>query len=309
MDSTSDPLEEARSTPIEGYLRELATERKLPDLAIAMCVMRYDEAGPALRSILERAADGEELSEDDASLLFRGLHIMGARRDQQGFKPLLRFLRRPNDELESLLGDAITQGLSRIAVGVFDGNADALFDAIVDLGLDEFVREALLGAATFLAWEGRIEPERMTRFLERFHAERLAEDEDYAWIGWVEAIGLLGLRSLAPLVEQAWGEGRLPEGIMDPKHFREDLAAAEAAPDDVGRFEEANLGYFADAIEALEWTRREPEEEAQEGDDVWSPSPETFSQPFINPMRHVGRNDPCPCGSGKKAKRCCLATG
>ena len=29
--------------------------------------------------------------------------------------------------------------------------------------------------------------------------------------------------------------------------------------------------------------------------------------PVINPMRHVGRNDPCPCGSGKKAKRCCLA--
>ncbi|WP_197427437.1 SEC-C metal-binding domain-containing protein [Bradyrhizobium retamae] len=25
--------------------------------------------------------------------------------------------------------------------------------------------------------------------------------------------------------------------------------------------------------------------------------------------RHVGRNDPCPCGSGKKAKKCCLANG
>ncbi|RWK45049.1 MAG: hypothetical protein EOR45_38715, partial [Mesorhizobium sp.] len=25
------------------------------------------------------------------------------------------------------------------------------------------------------------------------------------------------------------------------------------------------------------------------------------------PWRHVGRNDPCPCGSGKKAKKCCLA--
>jgi preprotein translocase subunit SecA len=24
------------------------------------------------------------------------------------------------------------------------------------------------------------------------------------------------------------------------------------------------------------------------------------------PRRHVGRNDPCPCGSGKKYKRCCL---
>ncbi len=26
----------------------------------------------------------------------------------------------------------------------------------------------------------------------------------------------------------------------------------------------------------------------------------------INSRRHVGRNDPCPCGSGKKYKKCCL---
>ena len=26
----------------------------------------------------------------------------------------------------------------------------------------------------------------------------------------------------------------------------------------------------------------------------------------INDMRDVGRNDPCPCGSGKKYKKCCL---
>ncbi|HYA72113.1 MAG TPA: SEC-C metal-binding domain-containing protein, partial [Roseiarcus sp.] len=29
--------------------------------------------------------------------------------------------------------------------------------------------------------------------------------------------------------------------------------------------------------------------------------------PHVNPFRNVGRNDPCPCGSGKKFKKCCLA--
>jgi hypothetical protein len=28
-------------------------------------------------------------------------------------------------------------------------------------------------------------------------------------------------------------------------------------------------------------------------------------KPVSNPYCHVGRNDPCPCGSGKKFKRCC----
>ena len=28
--------------------------------------------------------------------------------------------------------------------------------------------------------------------------------------------------------------------------------------------------------------------------------------PFARPAPKVGRNDPCPCGSGKKFKKCCL---
>ena len=29
------------------------------------------------------------------------------------------------------------------------------------------------------------------------------------------------------------------------------------------------------------------------------------SSPFIRSEKKVGRNDPCPCGSGKKYKHCC----
>lgn len=31
-------------------------------------------------------------------------------------------------------------------------------------------------------------------------------------------------------------------------------------------------------------------------------------EPAQNPYRNIGRNDPCPCGSGKKFKKCCLGT-
>jgi SEC-C motif-containing protein len=29
--------------------------------------------------------------------------------------------------------------------------------------------------------------------------------------------------------------------------------------------------------------------------------------PFVRPTPKIGRNDPCPCGSGKKFKKCCSA--
>jgi len=36
-------------------------------------------------------------------------------------------------------------------------------------------------------------------------------------------------------------------------------------------------------------------------------TPESGSNPYIRPDPKVGRNEPCPCGSGKKFKKCCAA--
>jgi uncharacterized protein YecA (UPF0149 family) len=60
-------------------------------------------------------------------------------------------------------------------------------------------------------------------------------------------------------------------------------------------------------LEALAWTRRTEDFEADAASDPFPEAPWLIAdEPVINPWRHVGRNDPCPCGSGKKAKRCCL---
>jgi hypothetical protein len=34
--------------------------------------------------------------------------------------------------------------------------------------------------------------------------------------------------------------------------------------------------------------------------------PDAWSEPIVNTGLKIGRNDPCPCGSGKKYKKCCL---
>lgn len=295
--------------PIEDYLHAIATEEDLPDFAIGICTLRIEESAPILRALLARAAEGEVLSDDESLLLFRGLHILGGARDRESCQPLLRLLRRPLPELNDLLGDAITESMAKIVVGVFDGDIDGLFALMIDSSIDMFIREALFGAATFLAWERRIERDRLQRFLVRFYEERPAEDGDQAWAGWLQAIALLGLRDLVPLVDNAWREDRVPEEWISRRQFDDDLAEAERAPDDVERFKQLNLGYIDDVIESLDWTRQT--EGSFEADDGASPWPDYGypTEPIRNPWRHVGRNDPCPCGSGKKAKKCCLAAG
>ncbi|WP_210250595.1 DUF1186 domain-containing protein [Bradyrhizobium paxllaeri] len=294
--------------PIEDYLHAVATQRKLPDFAIGICVLRIEESAPILRTLLERAADGAILSDDESLLLFRGIHILGGARDSKACQPLLRLLRLPTPDLDDLLGAAVTEGMAKIVAGVFDGDTDALFALMVDSSIDEFVRQALFGAATFLAWERRIDRDRLQEFLVRFYETRPAEDGDQAWAGWLQAIALLGLRDLVPLVDTAFREDRIPEEWIDRAQFDEDLAGAERAPDDIDRFTQVNLGYIEDVLDALAWTRGSEDDVFEEGDETWADLAYP-NEPVRNPWRHVGRNDPCPCGSGKKAKKCCLANG
>ena len=46
----------------------------------------------------------------------------------------------------------------------------------------------------------------------------------------------------------------------------------------------------------------EPEEDEEFFREVWLPP---VSETYVRQTPKIGRNDPCPCGSGKKYKRCC----
>jgi hypothetical protein len=298
-------LAEYWDLPLEEHLQELGESVSLPVFAIGLCAIRYEQAGPVFRKILERAAAGEYLDGNEALLFFRALHIIGGRRDTLAFKPLLRLVRRPRSEVEDLLGDATTETLPQIVAGVFDGDVLALFDAALDLTIEESVRDAMIGAASFLTWDGRIPLQQFVEFLQRFYTERLAPDGDMAWFGWMNAIAHLGLRNMQPAVMAAAARGALPEELWETEYFEKDLAAAERAPKDGARFKEAYLGYIDDVVVALERFHTGDEDEFS-SPAVTGRLPEPDNMPTVNPWRHVGRNDPCPCGSGKKAKRCCL---
>src|SRR3546814_282291 len=144
-----------------------------------------------------------------------------------------------------------------------------------------------------------------THFLERFDDERMAEDGEFLWSDWQTAIALLGLRPLAPRVERALKDGRIDLLIDGLDHFPALLARAEAEPRDGARFSAENLGYVEDVLdELLQFvysTAEEPDEDFYRDPDDLALYDRLFDTPTVNPLRHVGRNDPCPCGRDRKS--------
>ena len=275
--------------PISQHIDALAAPG-YPAAAIESCIARSDQAAPLLRAVLQRAARGLPLTEMEGSQLFVGLHILAKLRDEQSFLPLMRLLRRPFGELELVIGDIVTCSLHKIAASLFDGDADTLFEMIGDASVDEGIRTSLWEAATTLTFQRRIDRERMRAEIQRFGAERPAPKGDFSWVGWLGAIAHLGFEDLATENSAVWIDQRLPHDSISRKDFDKDLAEALRAPDDPERMGKCGLGTVDNVAEATDWVE-------------WDGPP----APVSNPMRTVGRNDVCPCGSGKKAKKCCLA--
>ncbi|MCJ2014623.1 DUF1186 domain-containing protein [Methylobacterium sp. J-076] len=275
-------------TTLALLIEDLAGAVHLPAAALRKACEHPDAIAGAALPLLEKAATGAELDEREANLLFWGVHVMAQARDTRALTPLLALLRQDLEVVEAVLGDAVSGTLARVLASLFDGETEPLFRLILDSSLDDAIRQAVLDACTFLCIDGRIERERLHRLLVRFDDAKAAVEGDIGWGAWEESIAYLGLRDLAPRVEAARKDGRIDPASSDPDWFREALREAERHPEDRERLPPEQYGYLDDAVAALDWTR------------------EGFGEPQRNPYKDVGRNDPCPCGSGKKFKKCCL---
>ncbi len=313
--------------PGHPLLHEIATAVGIPFDAIRGCMCCIPEVAPGLLAAIARAAEAPVTSQSELNLVYYGVHILGAAREPRLQAPLLRLLRLPDEELEAVLSSDHVTTVPQIALGAFDGDAQALFDLLWDAEANEYARMTVFGTVAYLTWQGRIPAETTRAALYRFDAERPIPEGDLGWNGWETAIELLGWEELAPLVAAAYADGRLDTGVSDLQWFRNALAAAaSAAPDDHSRFEDEGYGYIEDVLEAIAFPAPPLEglvevaanalddeldddladaiDEPDEAEEIsrWVAD----SAPRRNPLRHVGRNDPCPCGSGKKYKKCCL---
>jgi hypothetical protein len=297
----------------ESLVQSLSTEVPLPSLAVAVATLYAEHIAPDILAVIERARR-EDLDVPSGRLFFRGLHILGGRRFTAIYQPLIAFLCGPQQRVEDLLGDAITETLPLILTSAFDGDIRPLRSLVTDQKLDSFIREAALKALVFLCFEGIMDRAELENLLRRLDAEKLLTADDEAmWHAWMTAIATLGIEPLVAQVRAAFADGRITSDWCDEDDFDELLAAAIERPDDKSRFKSERMGYIEDVLQELErFHERDVMFGTGDGDLDENFSARHLSYlavPARNPFRDVGRNDPCPCGSGKKFKKCCAATG
>ncbi len=291
-----------------AIIGELANSRGLPRAALKAASEQREELAPLFIAEIERyvAADPEDRAQPDA--LFFMFHLLGEWRETSAYPALARFLRLPCEELDRILDDAITMTAHRVMLAVFDGDPQPLYDIILDPDASAFIRGRICETLAILVGQGRLARDDVAAFLREGFTKIQPQGANFVWDGWQNAIAMLGLEELTPLVEEAFRREYIEREICDFMWFQKSLQQTLASPDKYHWLDDQDHQLFGNTVEEFSgWFgftdayRRDLERSRLETL-RWL----EHKEPILNPNRASGRNDPCPCGSGKKFKKCCL---
>ncbi len=274
---------------VEIALADLSGAETFPLDALMTLRQKWGDARTPLLAAVEAYASGADRSEENASRAFFGLHLLAEKHDHAGFAPLV-VVALEGEVLYELLGDATTETLPSLLIGLCDDFA-LLRKLIETPQAYDWARVAALEAYAWFAHRGDIALDVAKKNFADWFETLQPRETDLVWFGWQSGVALLGLAELEPQVARAFRQKLVDNDILGFEHFQEDMRASRADRD--AFFKARGVVPMEDAVAALEAFDLDEED----------PAPQA---PVENKFKTVGRNDPCPCGSGKKFKKCCL---
>ncbi len=269
-----------------------------PLSALQWLLDHWPESAPRCRALLAAYVDGNDVSERTERALFFVVHALGEKGDTAAFPDMCRLV-EDADRSNLVLGDdSSTVTLPRILVSTFGGDPAPLQRLVESEKADELIRGDVLLVLAYLTRTRRLTCAWMQDYLAGLPDRLRPQEQNLVWFGWVQAVAALGYSGLAAVAEDLMRRGLVDPTLLTRKDFWQDLRDSQAIPDDMTSVAWNRIGPMGSSVAELSsWGG-----DSAEG-------VEMPPQPVVNPLRHVGRNDPCPCGSGRKFKKCCLDAG
>ncbi len=281
---------------IQQILKELEVNTGIfPRQAVEEAISKREQITPELLRILERAEQNvEELWErEDYMAHIYAMFLLAQFRERRAYPLIVKFFSIPGEITLDLTGDVVTEDLARILASVSDGDISLMTSLVENEQANEYVRDAALeGLVTLVARGVRSRDEIMAYFQSLFR-EKLTREYSHIWNGLISSCTHLYPEEVLEDIKQAFEDDLVDEWYIDLEFVEEVLARGKDKVLEELRTDR-RYWFIRDTVSEMEWWAS------------FEPSP---LRPAVRADRKVGRNDPCPCGSGKKYKRCCGRPG
>ena len=235
----------------------------------------------------------------------------GHPRAAEAVAPLLTLLHR----IDAAQDDRVTNDLPKVLALIGAAALEPAANYLADAAHGDWARVA---AATTLAEIGKKHPALRAECVARLakQLEKFAEQPETVNTFVISALWDLRAVEAMSVIERAFASGLVDESVngdLEDVQIHFGLKTQREHPRKPNRLTEMSqkLSGMREEIEAYERENAElretiaameaivPKVEGPPDDSEWK-----IPEPYVAPPK-VGRNDPCPCGSGKKYKKCC----
>ncbi|PKI16178.1 DUF1186 domain-containing protein [Colwellia sp. 12G3] len=306
-------------------------DNELPITGLEVVKEKWLEFYPELERLIDQfIADDTSLTDDQQTILFFGTLLLAELKYSPALEKCLQLFSRSDTfltPLEAVFGDALTELTPTLFYNVVDGNTQALCNYIVD-GHQAMYCKASAIEAVFAQYEAGI----IDEFVLSAHVTR--------WLTVFSALPSLTNSFLLSALADSCIEYQLDDfksqfislcdkDLFDEDRFKQDEVKVWNRAGTPKLIESGMIQTQFNVVTTLTaWADDDSEDE--ELDNLSSEDLEDFDG-FDSLMREggllanilydentiiensvpvsslpvVGRNDPCPCGSGKKYKKCC----
>jgi len=270
-----------------------------PKAAIRQAIAHRDEIIPPLLQVLESVArDPQSFASDQKRMIhLYAMYLLAQFRDTRAYPLLVQIFSAPGELPMDLAGDTVTEDLGRILASVSDGDIRGITSLVENEQANEYVRSAALNGLLTLVACGKQTRDEVVAYFRRLFST-LARTPSNVW-------NSLASQCAALFPEEFLDDLRLAfrDELIESFYIRwEDIVDALA----VGR--EAAMKTLKERYRLVDDVEEEMGWWAcfEENKRKWGMPKVRFRPPAAPKAQvKVGRNEPCPCGSGKKFKRCC----
>ena len=277
----------------------------VPYDAIGAAVGQRDAIVPELLAAIERvAANPTRICEDGSYVLHvHALYLLAQFREPRALPAIVRLYSLPGELPFDLAGEVpITGHGAQILAAVCGGETAPLIALARAENVNSYVRgEAMRALALLAAWEEKPRAE-IIAILRDLFSTLEKPGSDLVWAFLVETACCLNARELRKEIRAAFDAELVDETFID-RDYAEETFDGEGEGD-YAHFVKNHQPITDAAALVEEWECFNPDADEDDPGGEFDDEDDTPAEPFIAPPK-PGRNEACPCGSGKKYKKCC----
>jgi len=285
---------------IKEILSELEYNKGyFPYKAVQEAIAQKEKIVPELLKILENAEKNIHQIEEQPNYMAHiyAMFLLAQFREKRAYPLIVNLFSHPGDTSDNIAGDFICEDLHRVLASVGHGDTTLIKQLIENRDADEYVRDAGLRALLVLVVNGKKTREEVMDYYKSLFREKLEREHSMVWNGLISCCCDLYPEDVYEDIKKAYEEFLVDPIFITLNDVKDILNKGEDKM--LNRLKnDVHYKFIDDTISEMEWWA------------CFQPKKKVKTKPFKqlekkSKRKKIGRNDPCPCGSGKKYKKCC----